>query len=250
MVDATARRPIGPHPTERVTVPVMYQSWNQISFLHWRYPPAEVQRLLPAGLEVETFDGSAWVGMTPFLLENLRAPVVPALPWLSRFPETNVRTYVQGPDGRVGIWFFSLDTPRLPAVLAARATYFLPYNWGDLELRRDGQRIRYRGRRHWPNGGAGYEVTVELGEPLGDADLGELDHYLTARWVLFTRYGPVLASASAEHPPWPLRRARALRVRQSVVSAAGLPAPRGAPLVHFSEGVDTRISAPRPLRSG
>jgi uncharacterized protein len=248
MVEATARRPIGPHPTERVGVPVMYQSWNLITFLHWHYDPAEVQRRLPSGMEVETFEGSAWVGMTPFLLEHLRAPGVPALPWLSRFPETNVRTYVRGPDGRVGIWFFSLDTPRLAAVLAARATYFLPYNWGYLDLRRDGARIRYRGRRWWPNGGAGYEVTVELGAPFDDADLSELDHYLTARWVLFTRYGPVAASASAEHPPWPLRRARVLEVRQDLISGVGLPEPHGEPLVHFSIGVDTRISAPRLIR--
>jgi uncharacterized protein YqjF (DUF2071 family) len=78
----------------------MYQTWSWLSFLHWPYDPAVVQRLLPNSLEVQTFQGQAWVGVTPFFLEDLRTPVAPALPWFTSFPETNVRTYVVGPDGR------------------------------------------------------------------------------------------------------------------------------------------------------
>jgi uncharacterized protein len=97
----------------------MYHHWNWITFLHWRYPPAVVQRLLPPGLTAETFDGTAWIGLTPFLMEGIRPPVLPALPWLSRFGEVNVRTYVHDDQGRSGIWFFSLDAARLPAVAGA-----------------------------------------------------------------------------------------------------------------------------------
>ena len=89
---------------------------------------------------------------------------------------------------------------------------------------------------------------MELGEPLDADDHGELDHYLTARWVLFTRYGPVTASASAEHPPRPLRRASVVELRQDIVPGVGLPEPDGEPLVHFSAGVGTRISHPRSIR--
>lgn len=89
----------------------------------------------PAGLTVETFDGSAWIGLTPFLMEGVRAPGVPAVPWLSRFPEINVRTYVRDGRGRSGIWFLSSDAARLPAVLAARASYRLPYFWSDMAVR-------------------------------------------------------------------------------------------------------------------
>ncbi|GAA1038709.1 hypothetical protein GCM10009557_55470 [Virgisporangium ochraceum] len=90
--------------------PVMYQSWLDLTFLHWRYPADVVQRLLPPGLTVQEFDGSAWIGLVPFTMSGVRFPGVPALPWMSRFPETNVRTYVTGPDGSQGIWFFSLGT--------------------------------------------------------------------------------------------------------------------------------------------
>ena len=106
-----------------------------LTFLHWRYPPETVQALLPDGLEVETFDGVAWVGLIPFLMDRVRPRWLPPVPWLSRFPETNVRTYVRGPDGRTGIWFFSLDAARLPAVLAARVGFGLPYYWSEMSVR-------------------------------------------------------------------------------------------------------------------
>src|SRR3989442_1638686 len=86
-----AVQPPQPPPVRR---PIMYQHWRRLTFLHWRYPVGTVQRLLPAGLRVHTFDGSAWVGLIPFLMNRVRAPGTPSLPWLSRFPETNVRTYV------------------------------------------------------------------------------------------------------------------------------------------------------------
>src|SRR2546423_2489451 len=95
-----------------VRYPVMLQEWRHLTFLHWRYRPDVIQALLPAGLTVQTMDGSAWVGLIPFLMSGVRPPRVPALPWLSRFPETNVRTYVSGPDGGTGIWFLSLHAAR------------------------------------------------------------------------------------------------------------------------------------------
>jgi uncharacterized protein len=98
----------------RVAHPVMYHQWNRITFLHWRYPPAVVQSFLPAGLTADTCDGTAWIGLTPFLMEDVRPPGLPALPWLSRFGEVNVRTYVRDTRGRPGIWFLSLDAAGCP----------------------------------------------------------------------------------------------------------------------------------------
>jgi uncharacterized protein len=117
----------------------MYQTWSRISFLHWSYDPRLLQRLLPGGLRPQTFGGRAWVGVTPFLLQDLRTPVAPALPWFTSFPETNVRTYVRGPDGREGLWFFSLDAARLEPVLVARSTYALPYMWSQMTVNATGR---------------------------------------------------------------------------------------------------------------
>ena len=89
----------------------MVHWWDELTFIHWRYEPEQVQRLLPEGLEVETMDGSAWVGLVPFFL-RVGLPHVRPVPWLSQFAETNVRTYVRSADGRSGVWFFSLEAAR------------------------------------------------------------------------------------------------------------------------------------------
>jgi uncharacterized protein len=226
----------------------MYQSWSCLAFLHWSYEPRVLARLLPGRLRPHTFDGRAWVGLTPFLLEGLRTPVAPVPPWFARFPETNVRTYVVGPDGRDGLWFFSLDAGRLEPVLVARSTYSLPYMWSAMTVERDGPTVRYRSRRRWPGPTpAASDITVDVGDPLAPAELGELDHYLTARWQLYTTLGPVLARSTVEHEPWPLHRAVVRQLDSNLVTAAGLPAPAGEPVVHWSPGVRTRIGGLWPL---
>jgi hypothetical protein len=158
----------------------MYQTWTWLTFLHWPYEPQVVQRLLPDSLSPHTFEGRSWVGLTPFLLEDLRTPLAPALPWFTSFPETNLRTYVVGPDGREGLWFFSLDAARLEPVLVARSTYALPYMWSAMGVEREGSLVRYRSRRRWPGPTpAVATVTVEAGDPLAPEELTGFDHYLT-----------------------------------------------------------------------
>jgi len=118
-----------------------------------------------------------------------------------------------------------------------------------MAVARDGPMVRYRSRRRWPGPTpAVSRITVEVGAPLQPQELGELDHYLTARWQLYTTLGPVLARSNVQHEPWPLHRATVRELEENLVAVAGLPAPQGEPVVHWSPGVRTRISALRPLR--
>jgi hypothetical protein len=112
--------------------PVMRQRWERLTFLHWPFEAADVQRLLPDGLDIETYDSAAWVGLVPFYM-RVATPGGQRVPWVSNFCETNVRTYVRDHAGRSGIWFFSLDASRLGAVVTARApSYRLPYFWSSM----------------------------------------------------------------------------------------------------------------------
>jgi uncharacterized protein YqjF (DUF2071 family) len=231
---------------ERILWPIMLQEWSDLTFLHWRYPAGLVQALLPSGVAVERFDGDAWVGLVPFFM-RIRFPGLPALPYLTVFPETNVRTYVIGPDGRSAVWFLSLDVPRLAAVVAARAVYRLPYIWSRMSLCREGAAVRYQARRHLS--GASSLVAVEVGELLRAEELDELDHFVTARWrlVAAARRGRLVA-AGIEHRPWTLAKARVVELDDDLIRAAGLPAPQEDPVVHHASSVRVRIGRPRRLR--
>jgi uncharacterized protein YqjF (DUF2071 family) len=241
---ATAEPPVLAACPYRVANPVMIQHWNTLTFLHWRFPPDAVQRLLPSGLHVEVREGSAWVGLVPFLME-VGLPRVQPIPWVSRFAETNVRTYATDDAGRSGIWFFSLDASRLGAVVVARTTYRLPYFWAAMSVQREGPIVRYHCRRRWPGpAGTTSQAVVEIGQSYRPEELSALEHFLTARWALFSAAGTRRRFALAAHDPWPLYRARAVDVADELLTAAGLPSPTGTPLAHFSPGVAVKIGLP------
>jgi uncharacterized protein len=231
-----------------VKYPIMIHHWRHFTFLHWRYQPDLIQSLLPPGLRVETFNGTAWVGVLPFRMEGVRVPRLTALPWLSTFPETNVRTYVRGPDGRTGIWFLSLDAARLPVVAAARVGYGLPYYWSDMSVDGTDTMQVYRSRRRWPGpDGARCDATVRIGPPLAATEPGPLDHFLTARYRLYSSLAGQLIAANAEHAPWPLHQAQVTHLNQNLLQAAHLPAPDHEPVAHASPGVTVRIGIWRPV---
>lgn len=215
----------------------MRQTWRRLTFLHWRYPAATVRPLLPPGLELDVFEDGAWVGLVPFEIHNLAG--------VPHFPETNVRTYVIGPDGGRGVWFFSLDAARLLAVIGARAGYRLPYFWASMQVSRQGDAIRYRSRRKWPHRSATSDILVSPGERCRPEDLTAREHFFTARYCLYTKMRGRIARAQIEHPPWPLARATVVELTENLIESAGLPRPEGPPLAHYSAELDVKIGFPR-----
>ena len=182
---------------------VNVQGWHDLTFLHWPYPAEAVEALLPPDLRVETAEGRAWVGVTPFAMHAVRPVGLPPLPHLSSFPEVNCRTYVRHANGTRGIWFFSLDTPRL-RIIAALRTLGLPYCWAraDVAAEPSGatvpRRVAYRGRRLLPRPdgapAADWRVTVDVG--------AHLDHPDPTRSPSFSRH------AGGRSPGGPAGRGR------------------------------------------
>ena len=246
---------------------VMTQQWRDLVFLHWEYEPEVVRAAIARGLnqadldpdsvELDTFDGRAYVGLIPFRMRNLRLRGLPPIPTTSNFPEINVRTYVRS-RGRPAVWFFSLDTPQLLPTVVARTAFRLPYCYARAEVTstvderhpEDGV-VTATVRRRWPAGGS-TRIAVSVGSRIGPSDDDrdhDLDDWLTARWGLVSAsrrgrlwYGPV------EHEPWPLHRADVLHLDDSLITAAGLPAPTGAPHAMYSPGVSTTIHSLERLR--
>lgn len=216
----------------------MLQTWRSLTFLHWPYEPAVIRGLLPHGLQLDTFDGAAWVGLAPFLLTDLRAPHMRALPWISHFPETNVRTYVRGPDGKPGVWFFTLEADRLGAVLSARLLYRLPYRWARMKVDEGEGVVRYASERLAPFGPGKSQIAIRPGDRI---EARQFDHFLTARFRLYAVSGKRIAHADIEHEPWTLHRGEILELFQNLFENSGVPQPAGEPVVHFSHTLDVRI---------
>lgn len=228
-----------PEPVKRA---VMVQEWQDLAYIHWRYPIEEIQALLPAGVEVDSFDGSAWVGLIPFSMRNIGLPRTPAVPYFGSFPEVNVRTYVRR-NGIPGVWFFSLDVNRFLPALVARVSYFLPYCWGKASNKRTDTTLETEVRRRWPSR-ASTSIRVSIGEPIENPD--DLAVFLSARWGLYSRgLGKGVRYAPVDHERWPLWSAKLESLNDTLLSAAGLSAPVGDPHVMFSPGVSVRIGLPR-----
>jgi hypothetical protein len=213
------------------------QTWEEMLFAHWELAADTLRPHLPAGLELDTFDGRAWIGLTPFRLSGLRHRGLLSVPRLSSFLELNVRTYVTR-EGRPGIWFFSLDASSQLAVEAARATYKLPYfrarmsaAWREGWLCHECARVSEPGR-----------VFSGRCRPAGESfepEPGTLEHFLTERYCLYVAdRRDALWRADIHHEPWLLQPAEA-EVELASISLVELP--DGPPLCHFSQRQDVVI---------
>jgi len=225
----------------------MKQGWYDLVYVHFEYSPEVVQALLPAGLQVDTFEDKAWVGLIPFSMRGIGIPRLPSIPYLGSFPEVNVRTYVTR-NGVPGVWFFSLDINRMLPTVVARTTYKLPYCFGSVSHMREGDDVYTTVRRRWPRRSDGQtsartSLHVHIGEYITTPS--EFDVFVSARWGLYSHAGrDTLRYAPVEHTTWTLQQARIVSLDDSLVTAAGLPSPDGEPHVLFSSGVPVLVGLP------
>lgn len=236
LLGVTAHRPFPPSPKPWI----MVQTWLDLLFAHWPIAPEQMRALVPPPLELDLYDGQAWVAVTPFRITGLRPRGMPPLPGSSSFPELNLRTYVRY-QGMPGVYFFSLDAGSRSAVLGARLAYGLPYLYADMALADDGGWIRYRSRR------VSNPAAEFVGEyrPVGEAresQPGSIEHFLTERYCLYTvGVRGRVRRAHIHHVPWRLQPAEARMERNTKAEAAGIILPDTPPLLHFSRAMKVLV---------
>jgi uncharacterized protein len=226
---------------------IMTQTWHDLLFAHWRVDSRDLAALLPAGLELDLYDGEAWVGIVPFYMTNVAPRGVPSLPWVSTFAELNVRTYVHV-GGKPGVYFFSLDAANPLAVAAARALFALPYYSATMEIRQTADGIVYRSSRATASTvPAELEATYAPTSDVFHARAGTRDYFLTERYCLYT--GAEDGSrrrVDIHHRPWPLQHAEGRFGVNTMAAAAGIHLPAAPPLLHFAKRQDVVAWAPAP----
>ena len=209
------------------------QSWVDLAFLHWRVDADRLRGLVGQSVEVETFDGAAWIGVVPFLLSGLRRRGLTQVPLVSTFPELNVRTYVTR-DGKPGVWFFSLDAGSALIVEAARRFYKLPYHRARMSCRRVGDRVQYDSAR----AGAEFRGSYRGSGDLFHAEPGTLEYFLTERYCLYTESRDRTFRAEIHHLPWDLQAGEAT---VDVNTMAPIPLGDETPHVLFSPRQDAVV---------
>ena len=222
----------------------MYMTWQSLLFMHWRVPTDTLRPLIPEHFEIDTFDGSAWIGLIPFTMRNVRPAIsgvrVPPVPTMHHFHECNVRTYITRGEQR-GVWFFSLDAASKLAVIGARRLWNLNYIYSDMSLCRDGETIHYEVKRK-ANPATTMRCAWRVGDPLPQSQPGELAHFLTERYALFTvdrRGRPKIGCI--RHEPWSLYSAEVLELDDHLVSAAEIDMDTAAPpTLHYAEHLEVQ----------
>lgn len=219
----------------------MRMVWHDLLFMHWKVDADQLRKQMPDSLELDTFNGEAWIGIVPFRMSGVSLRWLPDVPWLSKFPELNVRTYVIGPEGQRGVWFYSLDATNPVAVRGARWLYNLQYMDAKIDFRRErgsdcGSWIGYHNQRTH-RGEPSAELNVEY-RPIGpvyEAAHGTLLDWLTSRYSLFSanRKGQ-LFRGDIDHEPWQIRDAQAIVHANTMTNGIGVDIPDADPLLHFS----------------
>ncbi|MCB9138923.1 MAG: DUF2071 domain-containing protein [Caldilineaceae bacterium] len=219
------------------------QSWRDLLFLHWPVPAAALRPLVPPELEIQEFDGTSWVGVVPFRMAGVMRRPLPDLPWVSAFPELNVRLYVkkagEEAESKPGVWFLSLDATNLLAVWAARRFFHLPYYRAQITVEDAGDQIRYDSVRRKSD--ARFRARYGPTGPVYAARAGALDHWLTERYCLYALdpRGRLLRN-EVHHVPWPLQPARAEIEENAMLHIYGIQL-EGAPLCHFARRIDVVV---------
>ena len=217
---------------------IMKQTWHDLLFAHWPLPPQQIRPFVPPRLPLDIFEGQCWIGVVPFWMSGVRPRMIPPLPGLSRFPELNVRTYVNY-GGKPGVYFFSLDAANHLAVWAARKFFYLPYFYASMSSTEHDGSILYSSRR--PGGHAEFRASYRPIAPVQFAEKGSLADWLTARFCLYTTHQGQMYRCDIHHLPWPLQAAHAEFDRNTMPAAARIALPDQPPLLHFSKRLEVLI---------
>jgi uncharacterized protein YqjF (DUF2071 family) len=217
--------------------PIMLQTWANLTFLHWDFEPGLIEPLLPESLTIDTFEGRAYVGLVPFYMRAIRHRSGLRIPTAHNFLETNVRTYVIGPDGTPGVWFFSLDASSRLAAIGGRKLYGLPYHHS-IMLAFEQERLRYDLIR---KDGTDSTVFTSVPQSFASAEPGSREFWLVERYQLFSEHRGRIKSGRVWHEPYQISACDSLCESYGPLKAAGIDPKGRNPLVHFSPGVNVEV---------
>ena len=211
------------------------QEWRELTFMHWKVDPERLKPHLPDGLEIDLFNGEAYVGVIPFVMKNVRPRGLPSVPGISTFAEFNVRTYVIK-DGQAGVFFLTLDAKSLVTCFYAPRAYGLPYRYAKAKVKYEGESLQWRSRRS--SDGAELIGSTSNKGPLQSSDSNTLEHYFFERYCLYTEHQGCIRRAYVYHQPWSFTEAEVNLESNSLLESYNMGLDALSPdLIHYSQGL-------------
>lgn len=193
---------------------VMTQKWDHLLFMHLPVSKEVMKKQIPEDLEVDTFDGEAWITIIPFKISDMRLRKMPPIPFLRSFLELNVRTYVRR-NGLPGVYFFSLDADKLLAVLGARIAT-LPYFYAKMKMKKRADTFHYSTTRR----GSSDAFFKGSYHPISESyfpEKGSLTYWLLERYYLWSYKGGALFRGDIHHSQWEIHDAEAAIMKQDMI---------------------------------
>jgi len=227
---------------------VMSMKWLNLAFMHWRVPAESLRPLIPEQLELDLFEGEAYLAVVPFEMRDVKPRFSPSVPGLSHFAELNVRTYVKA-DGKAGVWFFSLDAANAIAVMLARAGFFLPYFNAKMSCLVMNDTVFYHSQRfHKGAAQAEFVASYKATSPVYLAKKGSLEHFLTERYCLYSanNRGEVFRG-EIHHEPWPLQQLETTIQLNQMTEQLNIELANEQALLHFAKRLDVVAWLPEKL---
>jgi uncharacterized protein YqjF (DUF2071 family) len=228
-------------------LPLVRQRWRHLAFLHWSVDPVALAGLLPPGLELDLWEGRAFVGLVPFAVRRSRAPFLPPVPLLSDFCELNLRTYVHRRGHEPGVWFFSLDATSRLAVWGARLVYKLPYFHASIAMEHAGGRTSFSSLRAGNGGRPRFACSYVPTSVPAEVAAGTLEFFLIERYLMYSWDGRRLRKARVWHAPYRVATAHIESLKQDVTTAAHIEIDRARddePIAHYADNLNVRIYPP------
>lgn len=221
----------------------MTQTWEHLLFAHWSVPVETIRSMVPSGLEIDTYDGRAWISIIPFLMSGVRIRRLPTVPFTSTFPEINVRTYVRA-NRKTGVYFLSLDASNPVVTAIARRWYRLMYFQANMSLQAKGDAIEFRSQRLQarPSAYRFFSRYQPLSEPFY-AKKGTIEHWLTERYTLFCQCAKStqIYFANVYHEPWKLQPVSVTITDNTMTQDMPIQLQENPEIVLYARGVQSII---------
>lgn len=228
---------------------LMTQDWENVLFLHWPVSKEELRKHVPAELELDLYNDTAWISLVLFTVGESRPRLMPPIPPACNFPELNVRTYVKH-GKKPGIYFFSLDAGRDFVVSLTTLGDFLPYRKAKVDYIEEDGRFAFSSHRVEESEPA-ESFTIGFKPSLGKmVEKKEMDRFLTDRFTFWRKPKNTLYRMDITHPEWDLYPVEFQIEQNTMAPFIDFPQDENYPIAHYSPFMKTKYYPPMPVELG